>query len=81
MNPGVLESSATWILGKLCCCRITWPNQVTQDICRLKRAFPTKPQLCKNGWATAVSKEAETENVVIPCVKINLDDSIKSSMN
>lgn len=37
----------------------TVPSQVTQDICRLKRAFPTKPQLCKNGWATAVGKEAE----------------------
>ena len=47
----VLVSLATQKIPHPNCCRITWPSQVTQDICRLKRAFPTKPQFCKKLWA------------------------------
>ena len=63
------------------CCRITWSSQVTQDICRLKRAFPTKPQFCKNGagenWKRGDSVR-ENQAKSYESMKLNI---IKSSMN
>ena len=75
------------------CCRSTWPSQVTQDICRLKRAFPTKPQFCKNGAGNlppqTAAKMLKTESVWwFQGVKIKLNHMnlwnqilIKSSMD